>query len=195
MTELEKMQAFLPYDAKDPEMQKVFMQTNLLVERLNAISCTDGKARFEILKELLGSISESAFIKGQFYCNYGHNIHLADGVFINEGCNLMDDNRIELGKQVLLGPSCLLITSNHPLAYPERIYEAEDGHMGVLSYSAPIVIEEGAWLAARVTVLPGVTIGRGSVIGAGSVVTKDVPPGMLAVGVPAKVIRPTTSKQ
>ena len=190
MTEAEQMQACLPYDSLDPTMQELFHRTQQLLEQFNGLSCRQDAQRAALLEQLLGSVGKGAFIKGRFICTYGKHISLGDGVFINDDANFMDDNLITIGKNVLIGPGSLLITANHPLVYEQRVFTDEAGQRHAMSFSAPITIEEGAWLAARVTVCPGVTIGKGAVIGTGSVVTKDIPAGMLAVGTPCKPLRP-----
>ncbi len=184
------MQACLPYDSLDPTMQDLFHRTQQLLEQFNGLSCRQDARRAALLEQLLGSVGKGAFIKGRFICTYGKHISLGDGVFINDDANFMDDNLITIWKNVLIGPGSLLITANHPLVYEQRVFTDEAGQRHAMSYSAPITIEEGAWLAARVTVCPGVTIGKGAVIGTGSVVTKDIPAGMLAVGTPCKPLRP-----
>ena len=190
MTEAEKMIACQPYNALDPVMQDLFHVTQLKLEQFNALSCTQPEEKIAMMKELFAAVGEGAFIKGHFICTYGKHISLGDGVFINEDANFMDDNFINIGKNVMIGPGALLITANHPLRYEERMFTDTNGQRHCKSSSSPITFEEGAWLAARVTVLPGVTIGKGAVVGAGSVVTKDIPAGMLALGAPCKPVKP-----
>lgn len=190
MTEAEKMMARQPYNALDPVMQDLFHVTQLKLEKFNTLGCMQAAETIAMMKELFAFVGEGAFIKGHFICTYGKHISLGEGAFINEDANFMDDNLITIGKNVMIGPGALLITANHPLRYEQRMFTDESGQRHCVSFSAPITIEEGAWLAARVTVCPGVTIGRGAVVGAGSVVTKDIPAGMLALGTPCRPVRP-----
>ena len=118
-----------------------------------------------------------------FTADYGCNTTISPGVFVNFGCVILDTCQVAIGARTLLGPNVCLFTAAHPLSA-----KARDGMRGP-EYGAPITIEEDCWLAGNVTVLPGVRIGRGSTVGAGSVVTKDVPPGCLVAGNPARVVR------
>lgn len=118
-----------------------------------------------------------------FTADYGHNISISPGVFVNFGCIILDTCKVTIGERTLLGPNVSLFTATHPLSAKTR-----DGMHGP-EYGAPITIEEDCWLAGNVIVLPGVRIGRGSTVGAGSVVTKDVPPGCLVAGNPARVVK------
>lgn len=119
-------------------------------------------------------------------------IHIGDNVTVNTGCTFVDCNKITIGSNVLIAPNVQLYTATHPIDLDERLapVETEDGIKRVRrTYALPITIEDGCWIGGGVIILPGITIGYGSVIGAGSVVTKDIPANSLAVGNPCKVIR------
>ena len=134
----------------------------------------------QLMSELTGQkIDESFGMFPPFYTDCGRNIHIGNNVFINAGCKFQDQGGIYIEDGVLIGHNAVLATINH-MEDPEK-------RAGMIFQ--PIHIEKKVWLGANVTVLPGVTIGEGSVIAAGAVVTKDVPANIIAAGVPAKVIR------
>jgi len=119
-----------------------------------------------------------------FQAGFGSNVHIGDDFFGNVNLTLVDDVEIRIGDGVMIAPSVTITTTGHPI-HPEL---REDFRR----FSKPIVIEDRVWIGSNVVVLPGVTIGYGSVIGAGSVVTRDIPPLSVAVGVPCRVVRPIT---
>ena len=131
--------------------------------------------------ELLGSIGEGSDIVPPVQVDYGFNVHIGARVFVNFGAFFIDTREITIGDEVLVGPAVQFLSADHPLDAGERRAGWESGR--------PIAIGAGAWLGGGVIVLGGVTIGENAVIGAGSVVTRDVPPGVVAVGSPARVIR------
>ena len=134
----------------------------------------------QLMSELTGQkIDESFGMFPPFYTDCGRNIHIGKNVFINAGCKFQDQGGIYIEDGVLIGHNAVLATINH-MEDPEK-------RAGMIFQ--PIHIEKKVWLGANITVLPGVTIGEGSVIAAGAVVTKDVPANIIAAGVPAKVIR------
>ena len=114
----------------------------------------------------------------------GNTVSIGEGTYFNSNLTLVDDYQIEIGKGVLITPNVTITTTNHPVHYKARLH----GEM----YCKKVVIEDYAWIGSQVVILPGVTIGKGAIIGAGSVVTKDIPPMTIAVGVPCKVIRQIT---
>ena len=135
-----------------------------------------------LLSRLTGRpVAESVTVFPPFYSEFGQNLTLGEGVFINMGCRFQDTGGISIGDGSLIGHGSTLTTLNHSMD-PARRADMEP---------APVVIGRDVWLGAGVTVVPGVTIGDGAVIGAGAVVTKDVPADTIAAGVPARVIRST----
>ena len=132
--------------------------------------------------ELLGSVGEGAEFRPPLYLDYGSRLHVGANTFINADFLTLGGGEITIGANVLVGPSARLYTPNHALDVEER----RAGYERV----SPIVIEDDVWLGGNVVVCPGVRIGAGSVIGTGSVVTRDVPPGVIVAGNPARVIRP-----
>ncbi|QNE19639.1 sugar O-acetyltransferase [Kribbella qitaiheensis] len=152
-----------------------------MTERLNTLPYDDLEAIRATWSELTGQpVDETFTLIPPLYCDHGINIRVGRNVFINQRCQLNDTGGIEIGDDVMIGPGVSLITSGHPVEPASR----RDGIT-----AAPIRIERNVWIGASAMILQGVTIGEHSVIGAGAIVTHDIPPSTLAVGVPAKVIR------
>lgn len=182
MTEKEKMLAHQWYDANfDDELKEVRLQAKELCFEYNHTRPSNVEKRNEIMEKLFGYKLENVGISIPFDTDYGWNIKFGKNVFINTNCYLMDGGGITFGDNVFIGPNCGFYTATHPLNFEER-------NKG-LELAEPIVVGSNTWFGGHVSVLPGVTIGEGTVIGAGSVVTKDIPPHCLAVGNPCKVIR------
>ena len=134
-----------------------------------------------LLSELVGhEVDESVGLFPPFTSDFGRNIHLGTGVFINMGCRFQDQGGITIGDRALIGHNTVIATLNHSM---------DPAHRADME-PVPVVIGADVWIGSNSTILPGVTIGDGAVIGAASVVTKDVPAGMVVVGSPAKVVRP-----
>lgn len=149
--------------------------------RLNATYRTPEEVR-ALLAELTGApVDESVTVFPPFYCEFGRNLTLGKGVFINMGCRFQDAGGITIGDGSLIGHGCTLTTLNHAVD-PDRRADMQP---------APVVIGKKVWFGASVTVVPGVTIGDGSIVGAGAVVTRYVPPNTIVAGVPARVIGTT----
>lgn len=138
----------------------------------------DIENRKKLVNELFGRETK-AWIEPPFYCCYGTNITLGDGCYINVNCSFVDDGKINIGKKVMFGPAVAIATVGHPIKPDMRKY----------MYADPVTIKDGCWIGANVTICPGVTIGENTVIGAGSVVTKDIPANVIAVGNPCRVLR------
>ena len=170
-----------PYLAGDPELSAERLRAAELTKAYNESSPTDPAERTRLLGELLGSLGEDSELRPPFYCDYGYQTHVGANVFVNFGLVALDVATIHVGDDVQIGPYVQLLTPTHPLDPDERRSKWEGGE--------PIVIAENVWLGGGVIVGPGVTIGAGTVVGAGAVVAKDLPAGVLALGVPARVVR------
>ncbi len=181
MTEKEKARRGLLYYAGDPELDAERMACKVLCHQFNQLHPTHYAEREALLRRLLGSVKDTFWIEPTFWCDYGYNISLGDHFYANHNCVILDCAPVTFGEHVLLGPQCGLYTANHPLEAGPR----KDG----LETARPIAIGDHVWMGGNVTVLPGVTIGDRSIIGAGSVVTGDIPPDVLAVGVPCRPVR------
>jgi maltose O-acetyltransferase len=177
----ERMLAGDLYIADDPDLEAASKRAIALAHRYGEVYATDQEAARPILEELLGSIAPDAHIRPPLYVDYGSYITVGSGTFANYGLTALDVAPITIGNDVQIGPNVQLLTPTHPLDAEQR--------RAKLEAAEPIVIEDNVWLGGGAIVLPGVTIGTNSVIGAGAVVTKDVPPNVVAVGNPAKVIR------
>jgi maltose O-acetyltransferase len=153
-----------------------------LTDTLNRTPASDTSKRRQILTELLGVYGDGSDIRSPFYCEYGRQIRIGSRTFANFGLTILDVARVTIGDDVQIGPHVQLLTASHPLEPGPRRDKWE--------YARAIVIENNVWLGGGVIVCPGVTIGENTVVGAGSVVTKDLPPNVLAVGNPSRVVRP-----
>ena len=180
-SEKEKMIAGEYYIAMDEELAAERLAARQTIHRYNATLPEQFKERAQILKQLLGTCPKTAFIEPTFRCDYGYNIHLGKAFYANFGCVMLDVCPITIGDHVKFGPNVQLYTAAHPIDPEERATFKEFGK--------PITIGDKAWLGGGTIVVPGITIGEGSTIGAGSVVTKSIPPHVVAAGNPCRVIK------
>ena len=149
----------------------------------NATRPSEKEKRVQLLHTMLAECGKDCWIEPPFHANWGRrHLHLGDNVYANFGLTCVDDTHIYIGDHTMLGLNCILVTANHPIL-PELREKA-------YQYSLPIHIGQNCWLGAGVIVVPGVTIGDNTVIGAGSVVTKDIPSNVVAVGNPCHILRP-----
>lgn len=176
-----RMLAGEPYIADDPAMARDSRRAQRLTHLINTMDPTDHERRSDLLVELLGALGEGSEIRPPLQCDYGYQTHIGARTFVNWGLVSLDVATVTIGDDVQMGPNVQLLTATHPLeADPRRDkWEAAE----------PIVVGDNVWLGGGVIVCPGVTIGADTVVGAGSVVTRDLPPGVLAVGSPARVVR------
>lgn len=191
-TELEKCMSGEYYDCHDEVFLGYKNKARELLTRYNAIPYNGKAERYQTLQTLLGSIGANVSIGQPFICDYGCNIHIGDNVSVNMNCTFIDCNKITIGSNVLIASNVQLYTSAHPVELSERLnpdWTPDGKQYFCRTFARPITIEDLCWIGGGVIILPGVTIGRGSVVGAGSVVTKDVPPDSLAVGNPCRVVR------
>lgn len=169
------------YIADDPELGRDSLRAMSLIERYNASPASDPELRLRLLSDLLGSIGEASEIRPPLYCDYGYQTHIGARTFVNFGLVALDVARIEIGDDVQMGPNVQLLTPTHPTDAELRRAKWEAAE--------PITIGDNAWIGGGAIILPGVTVGENAVVGAGAVVTKDVPPGTLTLGNPARVVR------
>lgn len=152
------------------------------VKKYNSLDYDDFINKQKLLKEMFGKIGNNCFITQPFYANWGgKNVYFGNNIYANFNLTLVDDGEIYVGDKVMFGPNVTLVTATHPINPELRKKQ--------IQYNKPIKIEQNVWIGANVTVLPGVTIGENSVIGAGSIVTKNIPANVVAVGSPCKVLR------
>lgn len=188
-TERERMLAGELYDSRDPALLARYRLARQLLRDLASPDADDLEVKNRLLTRLLGSLGRDVWIELPFFCDYGENIHLGDGVFINYNCVLLDDNRIEIGDHVLIGPAVQIYTATHPLLAAERISGGQDGQAPYVTRTAPVRIGTQAWIGGGAILQPGVEIGARTTIGAGSVVTRSIPADVFAAGNPCRVIR------
>lgn len=182
MTEQEKMHQTALYLPNDPAI--VEEQTRCL-EKLYDYNQTrpgEGEKRAALLKEMFAEIGEGCYIEPPLHTNMGgHHVHFGKNVYANFNLTLVDDTHIYVGDYTMFGPGVVVATAGHPLLPELR----QEGYQ----YNAPVHIGKNCWIGAGVMIVPGITIGDNVVIGAGSVVTKDLPSNVLAVGNPCRVLR------
>ena len=167
------------YRASDPELVEGRLRAQELLMRYNATAPRAGEERSALLRELFGAIGDGATVMPRFSCDYGFNIRAGRNLFVNYDCVFLDVAPIDIGDDVQIAPAVQLYTATHPLDPAERRSGLEGGR--------PIRIGNNVWIGGASIILPGVTVGDDAVIGAGSVVTRDVPAGVVVVGNPAKV--------
>ncbi|MBQ6897956.1 MAG: sugar O-acetyltransferase, partial [Clostridia bacterium] len=169
----------------NPADDEIMGQQLLCLDRLYDFNMTrpaEFDKREEMLKEMFAQIGENCYIEPPLHANWGgKHVHFGNNVYANFGLTLVDDTHIYVGDGTMFGPNCVIATAGHPID-PE-LRERQ------LQYNIPVHIGKNCWLGAGVLVMPGVTIGDNSVIGAGSVVTKDIPANVVAVGNPCRVLR------
>ncbi|MEU1281317.1 sugar O-acetyltransferase [Streptomyces sp. NPDC005805] len=181
-TQRERMLAGDLYLADDPELERDARRAVRLAAEYADAYPRDPDAARAILAELLGGLGEGAHIRAPLTVDYGSHLTVGAGTFVNAGLTALDVAPITIGRDCQIGPNVQLLTPTHPLEPGPR--------RDKLEAARPIVLEDNVWLGGGVIVLPGVRIGENSVVGAGSVVTRDIPPNVVAVGNPARVVRP-----
>ncbi|MDO5152933.1 MAG: sugar O-acetyltransferase [Eubacteriales bacterium] len=170
---------YLPMDEEILKEQLVFLDS---LKEYNEIPHVRMKEREEKLRQMLAEAGEGCYVESPFFANFGgRHVHLGKGVYANFNLTLVDDTHIYVGDYTMIGPNVTLATAGHPIN-PELRRQG-------LQFNMPIHIGKNCWLGAGVIVMPGVTIGDNTVIGAGSIVTKDIPSGVVAVGNPCRVLR------
>tara|TARA_R110002020_G_scaffold50773_7_gene143567 strand:- start:248 stop:817 length:570 start_codon:yes stop_codon:yes gene_type:complete len=179
-TEREKMLAGELYDALDPDLLKQRVRARELCFELNSSRPGDQQIRKQIFKDMLGCGGETVWLEPPFYCDYGSNIYLGNRVYFNFNCVILDVCEVQIGDFTFFGPGVQIYTATHPLNAELRRSQ---------EFGKPVTIGSDVWVGGSTIICPGVTIGSKTVIGAGSVVTKDIPAGVLAAGNPCRVIR------
>lgn len=194
MKEEEKIFAGKLFDARTKELRDIKHKAHMLCQKFNLLDEYD-KTRLPIIKEFIGKIGEQYYFQGPIQFNYGCHTFIGENFFANFNTTILDDGRIYIGDNVMLGPNVSLMATSHPLIPEERIaMKYEDGHVSMSEYAEEIHIGNNVWIACNVVICGGVHIGNNAVIGAGSVVTKDIPDNYIAYGDPCKPIRIITKK-
>lgn len=180
---IERMQGGRLYYCSDERLQAEQMQRMDKVFAFNQLPPSHLEEKAALLREMFAEIGENCYLETPFFSNWGgKHVHFGNNVYANFNLTLVDDGDIYVGDSVMMGPNVVLATAGHPVEPGLR--------RKVAQFNLPIHIGANVWLGAGCIVLPGVTIGENSVIGAGSVVTKDIPANVVAVGNPCRVLRP-----
>ncbi|GAE52634.1 sugar O-acetyltransferase [Xanthomonas arboricola] len=178
-TEKHKMLAGELYNAADDELQADQAAAAGWMARYNASAAQPPAQRHALLVERLADVGEGAVIRPPFHCDYGYNIRLGAGVFLNFNCVILDVCEVSIGEGTQVGPAVQFYAADHP--------RDAAGRASGLEFGRPIRIGRNVWIGGGAIILPGVSIGDDAVIGAGAVVTRDVPAGATALGNPARV--------
>ncbi|WP_125769272.1 sugar O-acetyltransferase [Lapidilactobacillus wuchangensis] len=181
-TNREKMHNGGLYQPSDPEIAK---QQQLCLDRLydfNQTRPSETAKRQQLLQEMFAEIGDGCYLEPPFHANFGgYHVHFGDHVYANFNLTLVDDTHIYVGTRTMIGPNVTIATAGHPILPELRRQDYQ--------YNMPVHIGENCWLGAGVIILPGITIGNNVVIGAGSIVTKDLPDNVVAVGNPCHILR------
>ncbi|MEO3866372.1 sugar O-acetyltransferase [Rheinheimera fenheensis] len=185
-TEKQKMLSGQWYNPLDKQLSAERMAARRLQHLYNQSAPDDAPARSALLKQWLPNTGKHFYVEPPFYCDYGYNIKTGAKVFFNFNCVVLDVAEVRIGNNVFFGPAVQIYTVNHPLDAKKR--------NTLIEQALPVVIEDDVWIGGGAVILPGVTIGKGSVIAAGSVVTKDIPADVVAAGNPCRVIKAVTEQ-
>ena len=192
MKEEEKIFSGNIFDCTDPALISIKHKAHSACRQFNMMDEYD-PGRNDLIRGIFGSIGENFYFQGPVQFNYGTHTFIGNDFFANFGLTVLDDNRVFIGDNVLLGPNVSIMAGGHPLIADERSGRTKDGRYAFAEYAQEIHIGSNVWIGAGALILGGVSIGSGSVIGGGSVVTKNVPADCLAYGSPCRTIRPITS--
>ena len=179
MTEKQKMLTGLLYDPSIDELENERLYAQDICFQLNQLSPSAIDKRQQLFKTLLGKTKRKFTIMSGFQCDYGYNIEIGEDFFANFNCIILDAAKVTFGDNVLVAPNCGFYTSGHPLDSQTR--------SSGLEFAKPITVGNNVWIGGNVIVLPGVTIGDNSVIAAGSIVDRDIPSNVIAMGIPCRV--------
>lgn len=186
MTIRERMKQGLRYTDLGEGLEEERQRCKELIYDYNLTRPGEVEKRKALLRELLGDMGENIWIEPPVRMAYGKNVHIGDAFYANFNLVLVDDIDIYIGHHVMIAPNVTITATGHPV-HPEL---RKNG----TQFSIPVRIEDDVWIGANVVILPGVTIGKNSVIGAGSVVTKNIPENVVAVGNPCRVLREITER-
>ena len=182
MTEYEKMVKGLIYNPGDEEIMKEQFQFQDKLWEFNQLKPSQYLEKMKYMKEMFAECGDNCYIELPFCANWGgHHVHFGHGVYANSNLTIVDDGHVYVGDKVMFGPNVTIATANHPI---EPTLRAKG-----LQYNKDVYIGENTWICAGVIIVPGVRIGKNTVIGAGSIVTKDIPDNVIAVGNPCKILR------
>ena len=182
MTAYEKMRSGMLYSCSDEALSELQMKCLELLYDYNATRPSQFEKRTEMLKNMFAEIGEGCYIEPPLHANWaGRHVHFGKGVYANFNLTLVDDTDIYVGDHTMFGPNVVVATAGHPILpeLREQVYQ----------FNKPVHIGRNCWIGAGAVLFPGVTVGDNTVIGAGSIVTKDIPANVVAVGNPCRVLR------
>jgi len=180
-SEKDKMLAGELYRADSPELSADSARIHEWMSRYNASLAVPPEERIAMLREAFGSVGDGANVRPPFHCDYGYNITLGAGVFLNFGCTILDVAPVRIGALTQIGSGVQIVAADHPRDPAQR--------RQLLEFGRPVAIGENVWIGSGALILPGVTVGDDAVIGAGAVVTRDVAAGVTVAGNPARPLR------
>ena len=180
MSEEEKMLSGELYNSSDKQLVEKLIKAKKLCNQYNKLDIDDMETGNGIIRQLFSKTGKEFMIMPNFYCDYGFNIEIGEKFYSNHNLVILDANKVTFGNNVQIGPNCGFYTSGHPIDREARRN---------VEFAKPITIGNDVWIGGNVCVMPGVKIGDNTVIGAGSVVTKDIPANVVAVGNPCKIIK------
>lgn len=186
MNDLEKMKAGLWSHAAGPEIRRELERTREELFRFNQLPPSRAGERRQLLRSLFARFGEGSIIHSPFHCDFGAQISIGEGFVGNFNLTILDEAPVTIGDHVYIGPNVGIYTVAHALLPAQR-------NAGIMR-SQPVTIGDNVWIGGSTVILQGVTIGPGTVIGAGSVVTHDIPAGVVAYGNPCRVVRPITAE-
>lgn len=190
----QRMTAGKLYNSSDRRLILLRVLTRARVDKFNRTRSWQIITRTRLIKKIFPNAGKNPFFEPPIRSEYGKNTTFGDNFYMNYGCQLLDVAPIKIGNNVMFGPNVVVATPCHPLVAEERIMHTYEDGFHCWEYAKPIEIGDNVWVASSATICGGVKIGSNSVIAAGSVVVRDIPDGVLAGGVPAKVIRPITDE-
>ena len=188
----ERMIAGEFYNPNDKELILARVRARMLADRFNRTKAWNIPYRTRLIKKMFPNGADGAFFEPNIRIEYGFNVKFGKNFYMNFDCQLLDVAPIEIGDNVIFGPRVTVATPMHPFVSEERAISTYSDGVHDWEYARPVKIGDNVWVASSATICGGVTIGSDTVIAAGSVVTRDIPSGVLAAGVPCKVIRPIT---
>lgn len=182
MTEKEKaMQGLLYNNNFDEELISERLDCQTKCQEYNQLSPKAKEKREQLIKDIISDIGDNFLIEQPFHCDFGYNIHIGKNFYSNYNLVILDEASVTIGDYVFIAPDCGIYTAGHPINARQR----NEG----LEYAKPVSIGNHVWIGGGVKIMPGITIGNNVVIGGGSVVTKNIPDGVVAAGNPCKIIR------
>ena len=184
MNHKERMLANLPYKAWLDGLKEERIENAKRIYEYNNLPPERWDERNNLIKKILGKTGENIDIQAPFHCDYGYNIEVGENFFANYNLVILDVGKVKIGNNAQLAPNVSIYTAGHPI-HP-------DSRNSGYEYGIDITIGDNVWIGGNTCIMPGVKIGKNVVIGAGSVVTKDIPDGVIAFGNPCKVVRNIT---